>query len=105
MCGFYEPYEECGACNHFADKSRFVEPPCKVGDKVFVLMFGRVISFIVERITLDSLEDKPYMKMHHGTRLVWVTELDKIGKTVFLTKEKAEAALAERKAQNETRTD
>lgn len=84
-------------CPNFADKSRFVELPCKVGDKVFVLMFGCVISFIVERITLDSLEDKPYMKMHHGTRLVWVTELDEIGKTVFLTREEAEAVLAERR--------
>lgn len=84
-------------CKAFTDKSRFVELPCRVGDTVYVLMFGRVISFIVEKITLDSVEDKPYMKLHHGTRLVWVTELDEIGETVFLTREEAEAALAERR--------
>ena len=82
-------------CQNFADKSRFVELPCKVGDAVYVLVFGRVISFIVEKITLDSVEDKPYMELHHGSRLV--AELDELGKTVFLTREEAESALAERR--------
>lgn len=83
-------------CDTFADKSRFVELPIRVGDKAFVLMFGRVITFIVERIELDSLEDAPAMRMHHGKRLIWEVELSEVGKTVFLTREEAEAALAER---------
>ena len=37
VCGFYEPYEECGACNHFTDKSRFVELPYEVNSRVAVI--------------------------------------------------------------------
>lgn len=84
-------------CDTFADKSRFIELPIRVGDKAFVLMFGRVITFIVERIELDSLEDAPTMRMHHGKHLIWEVELSKVGKTVFLTREEAEAEIRRRK--------
>lgn len=93
---FYAETED-GKCEYFADKSRFVELPIRVGDKAFVLMFGSVITFIVERIELDSLEDAPTMRMHHGKRLIWEVELSEVGKTVFLTKEEAEAEIERRK--------
>jgi hypothetical protein len=84
-------------CDDFKDKSRFIELPIRVGDKVFVLMFGRVITFIVERIELDSLEDVPTVRMHHGKHLIWEIELSEVGKTVFLTREEAEAEIRRRK--------
>jgi hypothetical protein len=85
-----------GGCAFFADKSRFVKLPIKVGDKAFVPMLGHVITFIVERIELDSLEDVPTMRMHHGKHLIWEVELSEVSKTVFLTREEAEAELIKR---------
>lgn len=93
---FYAETED-GKCEHFANKSRFVELPIRVGDKAFVLMFGRVITFIVERIELDSLEDAPTMRMHHGKHLIWEIELSEVGRTVFPTREEAEAEIERRK--------
>lgn len=84
-------------CDTFADKSRFVELPIRVGDKAFVLMFGHVITFIVERIELDSLEDAPTVRMHHGKHLIWEVELSEVGKTAFLTREEAESEVERRK--------
>lgn len=63
-------------CEHFQDKSKFIELPCKIGDKVFIV--GR---------------------HHHETYIntgrFRISDVEKIGKTVFITKEEAEQALKE----------
>lgn len=96
---------ESGECGRFKNKSRFIELPIRVGDKAFVLMFGSVITFIVERIELDSLEDTPTMRMHHGKHLIWEVELSEVSKTVFLTREEAEAELIKRENKPHTAPD
>lgn len=73
-------------CSRFADKSRFIELPCKIGDEVYVI----------------TKAGYPY----HGTHIqrhyhvepreFTYAHIPNIGKSVFLTREKAEAALAER---------
>ncbi len=83
VCAFYEPDEECVACNHFDDKSRFVEPPCKVGDTVYQIDAERVYEYKVTNIVYDT----PTISFDKRA----------IGNgSLFLTREEAEAALAER---------
>lgn len=79
-----------GWCAFFTDKSRFVELPRKVGETVYRISkrYGKweVLPREVEYVTYLG-----------GDRwLIFSTAYDWLGKTVFLTREEAEAALAER---------
>ena len=103
VCEFNEPYEECGACNHFTDKSRFVELPCKVGDTVWVLnqRLGQVFENTVTGIYIKSESDSEnHVTLRHINKLHAESyrsfAFRQFGRTVFYTKEKAKAKLAER---------
>ena len=41
-------------CEHFKDRSRFVELPCKVGDVIFCTTMRKIYQGIVGRIELDD---------------------------------------------------
>ena len=89
-------------CDHFKDRTRFVELPCKVGDTVYFATKDRFNSATIDEITIAE----------NGIQFYWlqydksyeITEIwddgtfsDKdIGETVFLTREAAEKALKER---------
>lgn len=92
-------------CGYFADRSRFVELPCKVGDTVYA----------VRRCSCHRKEDTPWkacvgkvaLKSNKGIARAClyvsptpfkVEHLSQISKTVFLTREEAEAELARRTA-------
>ena len=90
-------------CDYFADKSRFVELPCKVGDVVWYL---NVINEICEAV-VTCVEFNIYTKPQIWISIKYYSELCgeyaytsridmALNKTVFLTREEAEAALAER---------
>lgn len=81
------------ACNMFKDKSRFVEVPCKAGDTVycFAPCFDEIHNSKLKVVEAEILEVRTI-----ATVLGLNFDVDKIGKTVFLTKEEAEKALAER---------
>lgn len=90
-------------CEDFKDKSLIVEPPCKVGDLVWFLHSG----FELLEARIISIEDNYYTNPQ-----IWITveffskligtntyksRIDlMLGKTVFLSREKAERALRER---------
>ena len=77
-----------------ADKEgRLVELPCKEDDEVYVLLIGRVLPFEVTSVNLDG-RGQPLFRAMHGLRLVYAFRTEDINKTVFLTREEAEAALA-----------
>lgn len=80
-------------CETFADKYRYLKIPVSIGDTVYVLMMGRVLPFDV--LSVNYYNEDPTIKALHGLHLVWVFGEDAIGKTVFLTKSEAEAALKE----------
>ena len=65
--------------------------PCKNDDTVYVAFMGRVFPLDVISVILHG--NTPTFKAQHGIHLVWVFGTDDIGKTVFLTREEAEAAL------------
>jgi hypothetical protein len=93
------------ACNSFADKSRFIELPCAVGDTVYVPWHWDgtqgIATVEVEEVKvydnvnkrcmffIDMQSDDEDFNQAYGC---WKLE-QSIGKTVFLTKEDAEKAL------------
>ena len=98
---YRESKTEIGNCNHFKDKSLFVELPCKVGDKVYRLNY---LCSAVNEATVKAIyytEDKKYYPKSHiiiqyGLARGRVrVNFNDFGKTVFLTKEEAEAKLKE----------
>lgn len=65
-------------CRDFKDKSKFIELPCNVGDTVYAIV-------------------NPYISSAYICETKFIVSLfDSFGKTVFLTREEAEAKLKER---------
>lgn len=77
-------------CPDFKDRSRFVELPCKVGDHVFRLCGTKKTRYVAERIVSSVT------LCGNGSWSILSTAYDALGKTVFLTREEAEAELARR---------
>ena len=70
-------------CQYFKDRSRFVELPCKVGEKIFYFD------------TKGRIHDSTVTQLIYGASGFLIGGYQ-IGKTVFLTREAAEQALKER---------
>lgn len=89
-------------CSHFKDKSKFVELPCKVGDKVWFIKF--MWNYAKHPIPAMVCGIKTFSKSGTFTFTALTDENNvtrsfinqDIGETVFLTKEEAEKALKER---------
>jgi hypothetical protein len=87
-------------CDYFADKFRFVELPCKVGDKIWIFVYpnhppceARVRSIFISNNSVElNFAIKGYFAQTANVR--------EFGETIFLTSEEAEAALAERMKEN-----
>ena len=99
----------------FADyllESGVIVPPCKAGDKIFEAIFMKKgKGFIVERNVVGfhfgELPDlrghkrqEYFVVYHKDTNSIAHLNFKDIGKTVFFTKEEAEKALAEKRADN-----
>lgn len=81
-------------CDDFKDKSKYIELPCNIGDAVYHII--REIEIAEESIyAVRIYEDKhiAFSASRKGGRIVF--RKDEIGKTVFLTKSKAEQKLKE----------
>ena len=72
-------------------EGRCVVLPCKVEDDVYINILGRTLPFTV--ISISQMASTPIFKAQHGIRLVYIFKADDVGKTVFLTRAEAEAAL------------
>ena len=88
-------------CDHFKDRSQFVELPCKVGDTLYTIVTGnRIREWIVADIsffsysavkiviTADSKDNNGTDHMRFGKHY--------LNHSVFLSREAAEQALKER---------
>lgn len=76
-----------------ADKAgQCVLHPLKAENEVYVVILGRVLPFEVTNAVWYGAS--PTYKAMHGMHLCFVFKQDDIGKTVFLTRETAEAAIA-----------
>lgn len=96
------PFVNLEKCRLFKDKSKFIELPCKVGDKVWFIKFmwnyaKQPISAMVCGIkTFSSSGTFTFTALTHENNVSRSFINQDIGKTVFLTKEEAEQALKER---------
>ena len=83
------------ACKRFKDKSKFIELPCKVGDTVYLIPTYNYKPYCgiqedkVQMIGITSRGIHIKARNHHEFNKMYM-----LGKTVFLTREAAEAALA-----------
>lgn len=84
-------------------KGRLVVLPCDVGDKLYDVTLGEVREKIVVSLSMFVPESVNHLVIHAENFRNAVTsyELQDIGKTVFLTREAAEAALKEREAEHD----
>lgn len=92
-------------CDYFADKSRFVELPCKIGQKLYDISefidgtpHPQMYELKADYITFyNKFPDRLGIGM---TIDDWEYNLSDFEKIVFRTKEEAEAAIAERMKEN-----
>lgn len=92
-------------CEYFADRSRFVELPCKIGDKVFSLVGKGEI----EKWTVTDIYFSDFGVADINILQIKVRSKDKdkgasfpshyLGRSFFYTYEEAERALKERKSE------
>lgn len=89
-------------CNKYKDKSLVVELPCKVGDEVYYLTsidtakelnVKEIFCGIVQAVCYERKDI--YLTAKYTNGLTYYHNLKDLGKTVFLTKEEAEAKLKE----------
>ena len=85
--GYDEGYSAINKCTDYEDleeQGKLLKLPCAVGDMVYVLRLDNTAYMMNNEKVWEIVEDK--FEIFH---------FDSIGKTVFLTKEEAEAALKE----------
>ena len=92
-------------CEQFKDRSRFVELPCKVGDKVYLdnlhIKYADVIGIYIDAFGgVFDLRIYTNIQLANGFGYEYFISKDytfeDIGKRIFLTKEEAEQASKER---------
>ena len=85
-------------------EGRLAVLPCDVGDKLYDVTLGEVREKIVISLSMLLSKSVNHLVIHAENFRNAVTsyELQDIGKTVFLTREAAEAALEEREAEHDT---
>lgn len=98
--------------NRLEKKGKLLKLPCKIGDMVWDNDWGRPCSFEVTGFSFGSMnEDYTEEDIIPDQVLVYYTNssgsitgnfaVSEIGKTVFFTREEAEAALQKKKAKNQ----
>ena len=77
-------------CKYFKEKSHIIEFPCKVGDIVYETDGIRIYELTILDISLHK------NKLYYETKNIDFDD-DAIGKSIFLTRQEAEAKLKELK--------
>lgn len=106
MRGNNNPLKYDKECPIFKDKSLYIELPCKAGDKVYylntqyhmALYRNTIYEAKVARIVITGLGVALVIHIRDESGCCEVPDVKDFGKTVFLTQEEAEKALAEREA-------
>ena len=95
---------ECDECQHFKDRARFVELPCKVGDTLYsnnqFIQSARVMAIYIDGnggmfdLEITAYNDERFLGFEKFVDKDYTFE--DIGVNLFLTREEAEQALKER---------
>ena len=93
----YEEYKEWEKAADYLLANGVIVPPCKVGDTVYTDVYYEIKGFVVTSIELaytpNGIESE-FVASNGEYPLLF--KFENVSKTVFLTKEEAERALAER---------
>ena len=81
-------------CPHFTDRSEWIHLPCRLNlpKELYRYMFDDDYNKIVVKCKVGEVTGYGFELIHHDGRR-WKYGYDRIGKTVFLTREEAEKAL------------
>lgn len=83
-------------CGCFKDKSKYIELPCNIGDKVYhIIREIEITEESIYRVRIYEDMHLAFSASRKGGKIVF--NEDEIGKTVFLTKSEAEQKLKELK--------
>lgn len=105
---YAEMCRELGEYKRLEEQGLILRLPCKVGDTVYEIIDGEIYRENVTGFSIGTPHDALYSEdyeefeneliMHvSGAIFQGATPISEIGKTVFLTKEEAEQALADRR--------
>lgn len=99
VCKNRDIFGDMAICEHFKDRTRFVELPCKFLHNCFVLpTINNNFSDIAEMkcIGFSLSHDSYNANLITDKNKLYQPRFEAFGKTVFLTREEAERALKER---------
>lgn len=85
VCALVGAIPEYSDCQEFIDINCFIKLPCKIGEKIFA---------IVEKKKANKDETYRYIQSYYLTYSNIERVIKNFGKTIFLTKDDAEVALA-----------
>ena len=80
-------------CDHFKDRSRFVELPYKLGDSIYEPKRHQITEYQIARIVFYDFGLRMELRLMKGLLFRVEIKQEDIGKVVFLTREEAEQTL------------
>ena len=102
LCGVFD-YISPAECGFFTDRSRFVELPCKIGERLFLIIPAKQL--IIEYVIIE-IETRETGMIYKAVDTLFYTMAgflaNDIGTIVFLAREEAEQALKERESNDKT---
>lgn len=93
VCALVGAIPEYSDCQEFININCFIKLPCKIGEKIFA---------IVEKKKANKDETYRYIQSYYLTYSNIERVIKNFGKTIFLTPEAAEDALAKMDSETET---
>lgn len=92
-----ERTDQSERCPNFTDRSRFIELPCKVGDVVWVIV-DKIDTPLEAKVRTVHIQNSTIaLDLNVRGYLPVIKTEDKLGESIFHTKEEAEAALARKR--------
>ena len=89
-------YEKLAAYEDAEEQDRLIKSPCKVGDTVYGISMGKIISLTVNEISIFCMKGEKIINAKCQSNDEFRNYVEReFGKTVFLTKSEAEAKLEE----------
>ena len=88
--------EKLGKYEDLDEQGRLVKLPCNVGDTVYGISMGKIISLTVNEISIFRIKGEKIINVKCQSNDEFRNYVEReFGKTVFLTKSEAEAKLKE----------
>lgn len=94
-CHLAEVYERLQHYEDLEEQGRLIKLPCKVGDKVWAIRYGEETDYIVVPMLILEIHIYEHGVFFVPSENIRAFRLKDFGTQVFLTKEEAEAKLAE----------